>query len=193
MLSVGIVAPILVAASSLWNIDPGHTHVGFSVKHMMVSNVRGEFSGVKGTIMLDDDVTKSKVDVTVDMATVDTREPKRDDHLKSPDFFDVAKFPTMTFKSKSLKAAGADKLTMTGDLTMHGVTKEVTFEVSGFGNEIKDPWGNTRRGATATAQINRKDFGLTWNKAMDKGGVVVGEAVTIQLEVELLKDTGKKS
>jgi polyisoprenoid-binding protein YceI len=133
------------------------------------------------------DVTKSTVEATIDASTVNTNEPKRDEHLRSADFFDVAKFPTITFKSKSVKKSGEGKLAVTGDLTMHGVTKEVTLDVEGPAKEIKDPWGNVRSGASASTKINRKDFGLGWNKVLEAGGVAVGEEVAITLDVELTK------
>lgn len=177
-----------LARASSWEIDGAHSSAQFSIKHLMVSNVRGEFSKVAGTLNLDDkDITKSSVDVSIDVNTINTREAKRDAHLKSPDFFDAAKFPALTFKSKKVEKAGADKLKVTGDLTIHGVTKEVVLNVEGPSAEIKDPFGNTRRGATATAKINRKDFGLNWNKALEAGGVLVGEEVNITIDVELLK------
>lgn len=177
-----------LARASSWEIDGSHSSAQFSIKHLMVSNVRGEFSKVAGTLNLDDkDITKSSVDVSIDVNTINTREAKRDAHLKSPDFFDAAKFPALTFKSKKVEKAGADKLKVTGDLTIHGVTKEVVLNVEGPSAEIKDPFGNTRRGATATTKINRKDFGLNWNKALEAGGVLVGEEVNITIDVELLK------
>jgi len=177
-----------LARASSWEIDGSHSSAQFSIKHLMVSNVRGEFSKVAGTLNLDDkDITKSSVDVSIDVNTINTREAKRDAHLKSPDFFDAAKFPALTFKSKKVEKAGADKLKVTGDLTIHGVTKEVVLNVEGPTAEIKDPFGNAKRGATATTKINRKDFGLNWNKALEAGGVLVGEEVNITIDVELLK------
>jgi polyisoprenoid-binding protein YceI len=179
--------PNLAAASS-WTIDQDHSNVGFKVKHLMVSNVKGEFRSFNGTLEIDDkDVTKSKVVVNIDTPSITTGVTKRDDHLKSPDFFDVAKFPTMTFVSKKVQKAGNDKLKVYGDLTLHGVTREVVLDVDGPTKAFKDPWGNIKRGASATAKINRKDFGLTWNKAIESGGVMVGDEVIISLEVELLK------
>jgi polyisoprenoid-binding protein YceI len=176
------------AQASSWDIDPGHSAAQFSVRHLMVSNVRGEFSKVSGTVDLDDqDITKSTVNATIDATTVNTRDEKRDGHLKSPEFFDVAKFPTITFKSKKVAKAGTGSLTVTGDLTIHGVTKEVALKVDGPVAPVKDPWGNTRSGATASVKIARKDFGLVWNKALEAGGVVVGEEVTITIDIELTK------
>lgn len=175
------------ARADAYEIDAGHSALGFSVRHLMVSNARGTFTGVTGTVDINDkDLTKSTIDVSIDAGTINTNEPKRDEHLKSPDFFDVAKFPKITFKSKKVAKAGK-LLKVTGDLTIHGVTKEVVLDVEGPTPLVKDPWGNSKRGASATAKINRKDFGLGWNKALETGGVVVGEEVKINLEVELLK------
>jgi polyisoprenoid-binding protein YceI len=178
----------LVASASTWTIDPDHSNVGFKVKHLMVSNVKGNFDKHTGIVELDDrDITKSKVTVSIDTASINTNVQKRDEHLRSADFFDVAKYPTMTFVSKKVVKAGKDKLKVTGDLTLHGVTKEVVLDVDAISKESKDPWGNIRRGTTATTKINRKDFGLNWNKALETGGVVVGEEVAITLEIEMIK------
>lgn len=180
------------ADAAAWDIDSGHSSAQFSVRHLMVSNVRGEFGKVSGTVDYDaKDPGKAKVEATIDAGTISTRDEKRDGHLKSPDFFDVAKFPTITFKSKRVQSAGAGKVKLVGDLTIHGVTKEVTLDVEGPSAEMKDPWGNVKAGATATTKINRKDFGLTWNKSLDGGGVVVGDEVTITIDVELLKKADK--
>lgn len=189
---------ILVAAVALltsgsafaadYTIDPSHSSVGFSIRHMMVSNVRGEFQKFQGEVSIDDkDLTRTKVDVTIDAASINTRDAKRDEHLRSPDFFDTAKYPTITFKSKKVAKAGKGKLKITGDLTMHGVTKPVVLDVEGPTAAVKNPWGKMVRGATATATINRKDFGLGWNQALETGGVLVGEEVKIELEVELVE------
>ena len=176
------------AVASTWTIDPDHSNVGFKVKHLMISHVKGSFDKYAGIVELNDtDITKSKVDVTIDTASVNTNVPKRDEHLRSADFFDVAKFPTMTFKSKKVATDGKDKLKVTGDLTLHGVTKEVVLNVEGPSQESKDLYGATRKGATATTKINRKDFGLVWNKALETGGVAVGEEITITLEIEMIK------
>ena len=178
----------VVSAPSTWQIDSQHASAQFAVKHLMISPVRGAFHGVTGTINWDDtDITKSTIDVTIDTTTVDTREPKRDAHLKSPDFFDVAKFPTMTFKSKRVEQAGAGKLKVTGDLTIRGVTKEVVLDVDGPTAAIKDPWGNTRVALNATTAVNRQDFGVKWNANMDGGGVVVGDNVNVTIDAELVK------
>jgi len=176
------------AQPARWEIDPAHSNVSFAVRHMMVSNVRGEFTKLAGGLdVVGSDPATAKVSVTIEAASVNTREPKRDDHLRSADFFDVAKFPTLTFVSKKIASAGDGRLKMTGDLTIHGVTREVTFDVDSLTPPMKDPWGGTRAGAHATATINRKDFGLVWNKALEAGGVLVGEDVTITIEVELVK------
>jgi polyisoprenoid-binding protein YceI len=177
-----------LAFATTWNIDPEHSNVGFKVRHLMISNVKGSFEKNSGVVDINDkDITKSKVEVSIDTASINTNVQKRDDHLRSPDFFDVAKFPTMTFVSKKVAKAGKDKLKVTGDLTLHGVTREVVLDVEGPSKESKDPWGNIRRGATATTKINRKDFGLTWNKALETGGVAVGEEIAITLEIEMIK------
>src|ERR1700740_3620431 len=148
-------------ATTTWQIDPAHTAAGFAVKHLMISTVRGEFKGVTGTVIWDDqDITKSKIDVTIDAKTVNTGENARAKELKSDKFLEVEKFPAMTFKSKKVEAAGAGKLKITGDLTIHGVTKEVVLDVDGPSAPIKDPWGNQRMGASATTKINRMDFGV---------------------------------
>ncbi|MFL5322173.1 MAG: YceI family protein [Myxococcaceae bacterium] len=176
------------AATSSWEIDPSHSSAAFTVKHMMVTNVRGEFRKVSGKIDLDDkDVTKSTVDATIDATSIDTNEPKRDGHLKSPDFFDVEKYPTITFKSTKVAKGGPNKLKVTGDLTIHGVTKPVVLDVQGPSPVMKDPWGNEKRAVMATTKISRKDFGLNWNKTMESGGVLVGDDVNIELNLELGK------
>jgi polyisoprenoid-binding protein YceI len=177
-----------LSQAATWQIDPEHSSVQFKVRHLMVSNVKGEFSRFSGLATIDDqDITRSSVKVNIETASIDTKVAKRDEHLKSADFFDVTKYPAMTFASKKVVKAGNDKLKVTGDLTIHGVTREVILDVEGPTAEVKDPWGNTRRGATATTKINRKDFGLNWNKALETGGVVVGDDVIITLEVEMIK------
>jgi polyisoprenoid-binding protein YceI len=183
-----VLAVPMVALASIWNIDPDHSDIGFKVKHLMVSNVKGSFQKHSGTVDINDkDITKSKVEVTIDTSSVNTGVPKRDEDLRSANFFDVVKYPAMTFVSKKVVKAGEDKLKVTGDLTLHGVTREVVLTVEGPSKESKDPWGNIRKGATATTKINRKDFGLTWNKALETGGVVVGDEVSITLEIEMIK------
>jgi len=173
------------ASAATWDIDPAHSTIEFSVKHMMVSTVKGLFEKVKGTIELDDkDVTKSTVEVTIDLTSVNTHEPKRDGHLKSPDFFDVAKYPTATFKSTKVQKAGK-KLKVTGDLTLHGVTKPVVLDVEGPSAASKTPFGTTVRGVHATGKVDRKDFEIGWNKVLDNGGVLVGNEVTLEFNAEL--------
>ena len=184
-------APAAWAELSDWRIDPAHSAAQFSVRHMMVSNVRGHFK-VSGTAKWDpQNPAASSIDAAIDVASLNTREVKRDAHLKSPDFFDAEKFPNMTFKSKKVERAGEGKLKMTGDLTIHGVTKEVVFDVEGPTQELKSPQG-TRIGAGATARINRKDFGLAWNRAIEGGGVVVGDEVQITMDVEMVKSQQRK-
>ena len=174
------------ATAATWDLDPAHSAIEFSVRHMMVSTVKGRFEKVKGTVELDEkDVTKSTVEVTIDLASVSTNEPKRDSHLKSPDFFDVAKFPTATFKSTKVQKAGKNKLKVTGDLSLHGVTKPVVLEVEGPTDAFKTPFGTTVRGVRATGKIDRKDFEIGWNKVLDNGGVMVGNEVSLDLNAEL--------
>jgi polyisoprenoid-binding protein YceI len=192
LLKSAVLAAVLAAPSfafaATYEIDSAHSGAHFTVKHLMVSNVRGEFGKVTGTVNIDEkDITKSTVEATIDASTINTREPKRDEHLKAPDFFDVAKYPTITFKSTKVAKAGQGKLKVTGDLTMHGVTKQVVLDVDGPAKEAKDPWGNIKSGASATTKLNRNDFGLTWNKALETGGVVVGEEVNVTIDLELLK------
>jgi polyisoprenoid-binding protein YceI len=176
------------AANSNWQVDPAHSSAQFSVRHMAISTVRGAFSKVSGTVVLDDkDISKSTVDVTIDANSVDTRVPDRDNDLRSDKFFDVAHHPSITFKSKKVEQVASGKLKVTGDLTIRGTTKEVVLDVEGPTAPMKDPWGNTRTAATATTKINRQDFGVKWNAALDNGGVVVGDDVSIVIDVELVK------
>lgn len=186
--AIAAVALPVLASAATWNIDPDHSNVGFKVRHLMVSNVKGSFEKHKGTVEIDDkDITRSKVSVTIDTASVNTNVAKRDEHLRSADFFDAAKYPTMTFTSKKVAKAGKGKLKVTGDLTLHGVTKQVVLNVEGPAKESKDPWGNFRSGVVASTKINRKDFGLVYNAALETGGVAVGEDVDINLEIEMIK------
>ena len=172
----------------IWKIDSAHTNADFSVRHLMISNVKGHFSKVSGNVDYDGKDLKSlKIDAAIEVASVDTGEKGRDEHLKGADFFDAAKFPTMTFKSKKVKSAGKGKFTVTGDLTMKGVTKEVTLDVEGPTEQIKDMQGGTRVGASASTKINRKDFGVSWNKALDNGSSVVGDDVKVSIDVEAVK------
>ena len=171
-----------------WNLDAAHSVAEFKVKHMMISNVKGSFSGISGTLHLDEtDYTHSTVDVSIPAATLTTGDAQRDVHLKSADFFDVEKFPTLAFKSTNIDSKGGGDYAVTGDLTIHGITKSVTLAVEDVSEPSKDPWGNSRIGLSGSAKINRKDFGLTWNSALETGGVLVGEDVTISLEVEFIK------
>lgn len=175
-------------AVTTWNIDPAHSVAEFKVKHMMISNVKGAFPKVSGVLTFDEgDVSKSSVEATIDVASIVTRDEQRDGHLKSPDFFDVEKYPTMTFKSTKVTATGAGEGTVEGDLTIRDVTKKVVFAVEGPTAPGKDPWGNTRIGVSATTKISRKDFGLVWNAALETGGVLVGDEVTITLDVQFVK------
>jgi polyisoprenoid-binding protein YceI len=182
------------AANSTWQVDPQHSSAQFAVRHLGLSTVRGAFSKLSGTVSLDDqDITKSTVEVTIDVNTVDTREPDRDKDLRSERFFDVAHFPTMTFKSKKVEQVAPGKLRVTGDLTIHGTTKEVVLDVDGLTAPVKDPWGNQRVAASATTKINRQDYGVKWNAKLDNGGVVVGDDVNITIDVELIQKAAAKS
>ena len=190
-LTAGLAAALsqpAAAASSNWQIDPAHSSAQFSVRHMAISTVRGAFSKVTGSVVFDDkDISKSIIDVTIDVNSVDTRVPDRDNDLRSEKFFDVAHYPSITFKSKKVEQVAPGKLKVTGDLTIRGTTKEVVLDVEGPTVPLKDPWGNTRVAAAATTKINRQDFGVKWNATLDNGGVVVGDDVSIVIDVELVK------
>lgn len=187
LMLVALTMSPLCAQMAEWTIDGAHSAAQFSVRHLMVSTVRGQFGKVSGKVSFDSaNLIKSSVEATVDVASIDTREPKRDAHLKSPDFFDVEKFPTMTFKSTSVRPVEPGKLQMTGDLTIHGVTRQVTFDVEGPSAPVNAGRGQ-KSGASATAKIKRSDFGITWNRAIEAGGVTVGDEVTITIDVELNK------
>jgi polyisoprenoid-binding protein YceI len=174
--------------ASIYDIDPVHSSAHFSVRHMMVSNVKGEFTKVSGAITFNsENPAESRVEASIDVASLHTRDEQRDAHLKSADFLEVDKYPEIRFVSRSVEAHGEGEHLVKGDLTIHGVTQEVTLTVDGPTPEVKDPWGNLRAGATATVKISRKDFGLHFNMPMDGGGVVVGDAVAITLEVELIR------
>ena len=174
--------------TTTWNIDPVHTMAEFKVRHMMITNVKGHFTGVTGVLTLNEqDITKSHVEASIDAASINTREADRDTHLKSADFLDVEKFPKLTFTSTRVARTGEGELRVEGDLMIHGVTRKVEFAVEGPTPPGKDPWGNTRIGWTATTKINRKDFGLTWNTALETGGILVGEEVNITLDVQFIK------
>jgi polyisoprenoid-binding protein YceI len=171
-----------------WQIDPAHSAAHFSVRHLMISNVRGEFTKLSGSALIDPaDPSKSSVEITIEAASINTREPQRDEHLRSADFFDVANHPTLTFRSTHVTALDADNFKLTGDLTIRGVTKKVTFDVEGPTPAVKDPWGNVRAGIAASAKINRKDFGVAFNALTETGGVVVGDEVKITVEAELIQ------
>ncbi len=176
------------SAVATWNIDATHSTAEFKVKHMMISNVKGSFPKVSGVLTLDEsDLKKSSVEASIDVASVETRDAGRDGHLKSADFFDVEKFPTMTFKSTRVVATGAGEGTVEGDLTIRDVTRKVVFAVEGPTAPTKDPWGNMRAAVSATSKISRKEFGLVWNTLLETGGALVGDEVTITLDVEFVK------
>jgi polyisoprenoid-binding protein YceI len=183
---LGAIAASTATAQETWQIDPMHTAAQFSVRHLGISTVRGAFTKVSGTILLDDaNPAKDQIQTAIEAASVDTRVEMRDNDLRSPNFLDVQKFPTITFKSKRVEAAGAGKLKVTGDLTIHGVTKEVLLDVDGPTPVIKDPWGNPRRGASASVKIIRQDFGVNGAPG------VVGDEITISLDVEFFKPPAK--
>ena len=176
------------APLTTWNLDPAHSTAQFKVKHMMISNVKGNFTGLSGVLKLDAaNPSGSTVEASIDVTTVNTGDAQRDGHLKSADFFDADQFPALTFKSTQVTSSGGGDYAVTGDLTLHGVTKSVTFSVEDVSEPSKDPWGNLRIGLSASTKINRKDFGLSWNTALETGGVLVGEDVTISLDVQFIK------
>jgi polyisoprenoid-binding protein YceI len=180
------------AVTSTWQIDPAHSAAQFAVQHLAISTVRGAFTSVKGTVQFDDrDITKSSVDVAIDVNSVDTRQPDRDKDLRSDHFFDAEHFPTITCKSKRVEQVSPGKLKITGDLTIHGITKEVVLNVDGPTAPVKDPWGNQRMAINATTKINRQDFGVKWNQTMDNGGVVVGDEVSITIDAEMIPKAAK--
>ena len=175
-------------AVTTWNIDPVHSVAEFKVKHMMISHVKGHFTGISGKLSLDEaGLLNSQIEASIDAATINTRDPQRDAHLKRADFFDVEKFPALSFESTRVTRKREDELSVEGALTIHGVTRQVTFAVEGPTPAAKDPWGNTRIGLSATAKINRKDYGLNWNTALETGGILVGDEVTITLDVQFVK------
>ena len=189
MLQIVMVVPLTAAT---WEIDSAHSNAQFSVRHMMISNTRGEFGKVMGSVEFDgEDVRTIQIEATIDATTVDTREPERDEHLRSADFFDVENHPTLTFRSKKAEPKSEGHFLLTGDLTIRGVTREVVLDVQGPTPSIKDPWGNVRRGATATTRINREDFGLKWNGVLETGGVLVGNEISITLDIEMILATPK--
>lgn len=175
------------AAQTVWNIDPAHTDVSFAVKHLMISTVRGRFADVRGTIRLNgDDLTHASVEAEMATASIDTRQEQRDTHLRSPDFFDVEKYPTITFRSTRVETIKGDRYRVTGDLTIRDVTREVVLEATDEGRG-KDPWGGDRLAFSARTSIDRRDFGLTWNQALETGGVLVGNEIKISIDVQAVK------
>lgn len=177
---------VTAPARTQWTIDAVHSNVEFSIRHLMIATVKGRFSDVAGTVVIDDaDPTQAEIDVRIGVASIDTRVAQRDEHLRSADFFDVATFPTLTFKSRKV-AVDDNGLTVTGDLTIRGVSREVVLDVTSHGQQ-KDPWGGERAGFEATGKIKRSDFGLTWNQALEAGGVAVGDEVKISIDAELVK------
>jgi len=186
LLGAALLVP-MTAQAGTWKLDPSHSHVGFSVTHMMISEVQGEFAGVEGTLEYEvGSLDNLKLDVTVDMSTVDTRNADRDAHLAKPDFLDVAKHPTMSFVATDVVPGKKGAFDVVGDLTIKGITKEVTLEAKGLQAAVTDPWGGKRVGAKATAVINRQDFGVTFNQALDAGGVLVGDEITLELSAEFV-------
>ena len=172
-------------AVTTWNIDPVHTTAEFKVRHMMISNVKGQFASVSGVIKRDEtDVTNSRVEASIEVGSISTRDSDRDAHLKSADFLHAEQFPTLSFTSTRVTRRGEEEFAVEGDLTIRAVTRKVVFAVEGPTAPAKDPWGNTRIGLSATTKINRKDFGLTWNAALEAGGLLVGDEVTITLDVQ---------
>lgn len=187
-MSTTAIPQTIPSTTTTWNIDPAHSVAEFKVKHMMIAHVKGHFSRVSGTLILDEsDLDKSRIEASVDAASIETRDAQRDAHLRSADFLDVEKFPTLSFRSGRIRIIRDGELAVEGDLTIHGVTRKVVFAVEGPTPPTKDPWGNTRVAVSGTTRINRKDFGLTWNAALETGGILVGEEVTITLEVEFVK------
>ena len=187
---------LLIVAGALpaqeWQIDSAHSSVQFAVRHMMVATVRGSFGKINGKVRWDPaNPSAASVEAQVEAASIDTRGPKRDAHLRSPDFFDAEKFPVMTFRSTSITPAGPGRYKMAGELTIRGVTRPVVFDVEGPAQPVRGMGGELRTGATATARINRKDFGMTWNRVLDTGGVAVGEEVTITVDVALVQRPSK--
>jgi len=190
----GAISLPAAAATSTWEIDPNHSAAQFAVRHLAISTVRGAFTKMNGTVQFDDkDVSKSSVEVTIDAASVDTRVADRDKELRSDHFFDVEKYPTLTFKSTKVEQETPGKLKVTGDLTIHGVTKQVVLEVEGPTTPVKDPWGNQRAAANASTKVNRQDFGVKWNAKMDNGGWVVGDDVDLTIDVEMVQKGAAKA
>lgn len=192
LVSLALLVPS-AAVSAEYQIDAAHTRVGFSVSHMMVSTVHGQFAGVSGAVDYDPaDVGATRMNITIDVASVDTRNADRDDHLRNPDFFDVASHPQMTFTSKKVKDLKGPGFDVIGDLTLRGVTKEVVLHVDGLAGPVKDPWGNLKVGGHAWTVLNRQDFGVSWNSTLDQGGVVVGDEVRVDIDVEIARKADDK-
>jgi polyisoprenoid-binding protein YceI len=187
-----VLALPVLAGVKTYKIDPQHSSAQFAVTHLMISKVRGEFHAVNGTVNIDEgDISKSAVEVTIDASTVDTREPDRDKDLKSPHFLDVAKYPTMSFKSTKIEKDASGKLRITGDLAIHGVTKSVVLDVTEPNPPIKDPWGLQRTAISGSTKINRQDFGLNYSPTLDNGGLVVGNEIEITLDAEMIVPSAK--
>jgi len=187
-MSTTTAAALPQTSTTTWNIDPAHSVAEFKVKHMMIANVKGQFSKVSGVLVRDEsDLANSRIDASIEAASIYTRDDQRDAHLKSADFFHVEKFPTLHFKSTGIKVVGDGELSVEGNLTIRGVTRKVHFAVEGPTPPAKDPWGNTRVAISASTKINRKDFGLTWNAALETGGILVGDEITITLDVEFVR------
>ena len=191
-MSTTTTAPLPQTLTTTWNIDPAHSIAEFKVKHMMIANVKGHFSKISGVLVRDEsDPANDRVEATIEAASLETRDEQRDGHLKSADFFHVEKFPTLHFKSTGISVVGEEELSVEGDLTIRGVTRKVRFAVEGPTPPTKDPWGNTRVAISATTKINRKDYGLTWNAALETGGILVGDDVTITLDVEFVQSVSR--
>jgi polyisoprenoid-binding protein YceI len=187
LMAVGLSFPAM-AAETVWQIDPAHSSFQFKIRHLTVSNVKGDFGKAAGKVTMDGkDPATIKVDLTIEASSIDTGHAKRDEHLRSADFFDAVKYPTITFVSKTAVSSGPNRVKVIGDLTIKGVTKEVTVDVDGPTAAIKDPGGSERRGASGTTKINRRDFGITWNRVLDTGGLVVGDEVDIAIDVEIVR------
>jgi polyisoprenoid-binding protein YceI len=181
---------VTTPVTTTWKIDPAHTAVEFAVRHLMITTVKGRFAGVSGVVTSDErDPANGTVDITIDAASIDTREAQRDAHLRSADFFEVETYPTITFRSRRIDQVEGDRFTLIGDLTMHGVTKEVALEVTSEGR-AKDPWGGERAGFTATGKVKRSEFGLTWNQLLETGGLAVADEIKISIDVELVREPG---
>jgi polyisoprenoid-binding protein YceI len=180
--------PATTPAVSTWKVDPAHSSAEFKVKHMMISNVKGKLHGISGVLTLDEsDITRSHVEASIPLSSLTTGDEQRDGHLKGTDFFEAEKFPNMTFKSTEVRKTGTTEFAVVGELTLHGVTRNVSFAVEELSTPGKDPWGNIKLGLEATTRVNRKDFGLTWNSALETGGVLVGDDVHITLDIQFIK------